>query len=293
MTHNFDNDQCNEIDYVSRYNNSSQDEIDYPEFINSLTPKLLDYDLTSHDYMLWIVGTRYDMIKFSQTKTPKYKKKQKLFKYNLLRDYDLLYAIYIPCKLTYFRLILNNKIILSDPTLQDDDGYIRFDLPLPLFRMKMKNTDMVDTNDNGKLCIEYMIDENEVKFDNNLMNKLIKIKFVCGYLDYRKRNTGRLKNDANIIKDIYITNSNSSSCLWTIKKSDKDITIIIEGLERVTIKVKSSDTIENIKKMIEYKRDVPLNRINLYFNTIQLKNNYTIGDYDIQEGYTLWLCSEI
>ena len=61
----------------------------------------------------------------------------------------------------------------------------------------------------------------------------------------------------------------------------------------ITLKVKASDTIENIKAMIQDRENIPLGRQKLTFSGRQLEDGHTLSNYNIERESTLDLKWEI
>jgi ubiquitin C len=67
--------------------------------------------------------------------------------------------------------------------------------------------------------------------------------------------------------------------------------IIVKTLtgKTITMKVKGSDTIDNVKNKLQVLEGIPPDQQRLLFNSTELEDAQTISDYNIQEGTTLYL----
>ena len=63
----------------------------------------------------------------------------------------------------------------------------------------------------------------------------------------------------------------------------------IPSEETLELRLKTTDTIENIKTMIQNEKSIPLDQQQLMFGGKQLVNCHTVSDCSIKNGSTLYL----
>ena len=75
--------------------------------------------------------------------------------------------------------------------------------------------------------------------------------------------------------------------------SEMDFTTFVEALagngECMTLRVKATTTIQNVKEMIEEISTVPINWLHLSFRGVRLHSWKTLAEYNIQDGALLAL----
>ena len=86
-------------------------------------------------------------------------------------------------------------------------------------------------------------------------------------------------------------NIQRESTLYLILKLIQNILIFVKTLtgETITLEAKASDTVENVKFMIDEKEDIPHDLQILMFHKMQLEDGHTLYDYNIKDGDELHL----
>ena len=78
---------------------------------------------------------------------------------------------------------------------------------------------------------------------------------------------------------------------------EMDFTIFVEALdgngEFMTLRVKATTTVRDVKEMIEEISTVPINWLHLSFRGVRLLNWKTLAEYNIEDGALLALNARI
>ena len=90
---------------------------------------------------------------------------------------------------------------------------------------------------------------------------------------------------------LFKCNIQRESTLHLVLKLIQNILIFVKTLtgETITLEVATSDTIENVKNMIDKKEDIPPDLQTLMFHEIQLEDGHTLCEYNVQNGNELHL----
>jgi len=149
--------------------------LDYKKFIESLDIKVIDLDIQSYkECLFWMIYSTGKHIKTSKTIEPQYNEDTKIFTVKINHGLDLIYSIYIPCKVKTFEIVAGDRTFKSDYP-QDKNGYISFETPIPLYHFI-----------NNTVTMNYSVEEDIVM--NYDYKYIPKIKLIYVLLNTDDRN---------------------------------------------------------------------------------------------------------
>ncbi|KAL7638927.1 UNVERIFIED_CONTAM: hypothetical protein RMT77_010461 [Armadillidium vulgare] len=114
---------------------------------------------------------------------------------------------------------------------------------------------------------------------------------ICGK-EINERESSPITNfDTLSVVDIYNSNSNASSIREILTEEIMQIFVISFEGKSVTIDVKATNTVENLKAKIKERLGVPACHQRLMYGGKQLEDGKTLSDYSISKRSTIQLVS--
>lgn len=134
----------------------------------------------------------------------------------------------------------------------------------------------------------YKLPNYSVKILHREKNLIMIINYDCDFINWTEqilftpKNSNSSANSNSIANLNPIANSNPIANLNPIANPKQIFIKTLQG-KSMTIQVYDSDTIGNIKQMIQYKEGIPLEQQRLVLNGKTLENNKTVKDYAIKK----------
>lgn len=95
--------------------------------------------------------------------------------------------------------------------------------------------------------------------------------------------------DGRTLSDYNIQNGSTLHLVVRISERRIDIGIRMVSGRMITLKLKANDSIENVKREIEHKEDIPADEQRLVFAGRVLENEYSLINYNIRDKSVLYL----